>query len=210
VSQEHGSLGSAVAELIANRLGFSFCDPETMQLMALQPEAQEALAESLDERERSALKDCVMQATQGIESTAMEEVRQLARVVGTFALHGSAVLLGRGAQFIVAPKASLRVRVVCPYEIRVRRIAELHSLSRRDVEREMRKVARDRQDFIRRRYQRDIGAPVHYDLVVNTGAMDTDPAAGAVVSVYRCKFPVPNRSMHDSRVGTGSIPVLAP
>ena len=182
VSREHGSLGSAVAKHAADRLGFSFWDQEIVQLIALQTGAQEALVESLDERTRSALEDFVSEVLMGIESSVAEYVRQVARIVRTFDRHGSAVVVGRGAQFILDPVASFRVRVVCPYEIRVERIAELHKLSHRDAEREVRKAARDRQEFIRRHYQRDIGAPVHYDLVVNTGDISIESAADIVAA----------------------------
>jgi cytidylate kinase len=189
VSREHGSLGSAVAEAAARRLGFSFWDQELVHLIARETGAEEALVASLDERTQGAVEDFVSKLLVGVESSVAEYVRHVGRVVRTLERHGSAVVVGRGAQFILDPCYSFRVRVVCPPDICVARIAYLHGLSRKDAERRVREVMRERQSFIRRHYNRDIAEPTHYDLVVNTGYVSIESAARIVADAYGAKFP---------------------
>jgi cytidylate kinase len=98
------------------------------------------------------------------------------------------VVIGRGAQFILAKDAALRVRVVCPYEQRVAGYAEREGVNEAEAERTLERVERERQTFIQRHYDRDVGDPVHYDIVVNTESMPPDQAADVLVAAYRSKF----------------------
>jgi cytidylate kinase len=98
------------------------------------------------------------------------------------------VVIGRGAQFILAPEAALRVRVVCPYQKRIAGYAARQGLSVREAEQKLVRVERERRDFIRRHYDRDVGDPIHYDIVVNTEGIGPDQAADVVVAAYRSKF----------------------
>jgi hypothetical protein len=49
-------------------------------------------------------------------------------------------------------------------------------------------VERERQTFIRRHYDREVGNPTHYDIMVNTEGLPPDRAADVVVAAYRSKF----------------------
>lgn len=188
VSREFGTLGAAVGNQVAQRLGFSFWDQELVTAIAEQTGAQEALVASLDEKARGRLDDFIREAVVGVEGTVGEYVRQVARVVGTIEDHGGAVIIGRGAQFILAPGAALRVRVVCPREQRVAGFAEREGLSQKEAERIVKQVTRERQAFLQRHYNRDAGEPVHYDIVLNTGFYTVAGAATVVVAAYEAKF----------------------
>ena len=188
VSREFAALGAAIGEQAARKLGFSFWDQEIVHAIAEETGASQALLASLDEQARSRIEDFISESVMGAEATVGEYVRQLIRVVRTIERHGGAVVIGRGAQFILAPEAALRVRVVCPYERRVQRYAEREGLSEREAERKVMQVERERQSFIRRHYDRDVSEPSHYDIVINTESILPDAAADLVVAAYRVKF----------------------
>jgi len=191
VSREHGSLGSAVAEEVAKLLKYSFWDQELVHLIAKQSGAEEALVASVDEKTRGAIEEFVSRLLVGLETSVADYVGSVGRVVRTLEKHGSAVVVGRGANFVLDPRLVFRVRVVCPEDIRIDRIAELHGLNRKDAERHVREVGRQRRNFIRQHYDRDIADPNCYDLVINTGHISIQSAADIVVDAYRVKFPEP-------------------
>jgi cytidylate kinase len=188
VSREFGALGTATGERAARRLGFSFWDQEIVHAIAEQTGIQEALLASLDEQTRTRIEDFISESVFGAETTAAKYVRQVIRVVRTLERHGGAVVIGRGAQFILAPEAALRVRVVCPYEKRVAGYAEREGISQREADRKLVQVERERQSFIRRHYEREVGDPIHYDVLVNTENIGPDAAADVIVAGYRSKF----------------------
>ena len=191
MSREFGSLGAMVAQRSAQILGFSFWDQELVHAIAKETGAQEALLMSLDEASRSHIEDYINEALVGALSTTIEYVRQVTRVVRSIARHGSAVVVGRGSQFILEKTAALRVRAVCPFEMRVSGYAKRKGLSLQEAERQVREVERDRQSFIRRHYGREVGEPIHYDLVINTGTLSVEIAAATVVAAYCAKFGEP-------------------
>jgi cytidylate kinase len=188
VSREFGALGTATGELAAEKLGFSFWDQEIVHAIAEQTGIQETLLASLDEQTRTRIEDFIGESVFGAETTAAKYVRQVIRVVRTLERHGGAVVIGRGAQFILAPEAALRVRVVCPYQKRVAGYAEREGLREREAERLLLRVERERQTFIRRHYDRDVSEPSHYDIMVNTEGLTPDRAADVLLAAYRSKF----------------------
>jgi cytidylate kinase len=188
VSREFGALGTATGELAARKLGFSFWDQEIVHLIADQTGIKEALLASLDEQTRTRIEDFIAESVFRAETTAAKYVRQVIRVVHTLERHGGAVVIGRGAQFILTPEATLRVRVVCPYEKRVAGYAEREGVSRQEAERLLARVERERQTFIRRHYEREVGDPVHYDIMINTEDIAPAQAAEVLVAAYKSKF----------------------
>ena len=188
VSREFGALGTATGEEAAKKLGFSFWDQEIVHTIAEQTGIQEALLATLDEQTRTRIEDFIGESVFGAGTTAAKYVRQVIRVVRTLERHGGAVVIGRGVQFILAPEAALRVRVVCPYGQRIAGYAEREGLSEREAERMLVRVERERQTFIRRHYDREVGNPTHYDIMVNTENLPPDRAADVLVAAYRSKF----------------------
>jgi hypothetical protein len=197
VSREHGSIGSAVAEETAKLLKYSFWDQELVHLIAKQSGAEETLVASLDETTRGTVEDFVSRLLVGLETSVADYVGSVGRVVRTLDRHGSAVIVGRGAQFILDPSAVFRVRVVCPEDIRIGRIAHLHGLTRKEAEKRVREVERQRKSFIRKHYNQDIGDPTCYDLIVSTGHISIQSAADIVAAGYRVKYPEPRPALVD-------------
>jgi hypothetical protein len=191
VSREFGSLGSAVAEQVASALCFSFWDREIVQLVARQSGAEEVLVASLDERTRSSIEEFVGELLLGIEGTVAEYVRHVVRIVQTLERHGSAVIVGRGAQFVASPDRILRVRVICPRELRVARIAELLHISMRDAHDHVCQMDRERSSFVRDHFHRNVADPCYYDLVINTARTPVSAAADMILAAYRGRYPKP-------------------
>ena len=52
-------------------------------------------------------------------------------------------------------------------------------------------MSRQRKNFIRQHYDREISDPSCYDLVVNTGHIPVTAAADIVAAAYKVKFPEP-------------------
>jgi hypothetical protein len=188
ISREFGSLGAAMGQLAAEKLGFSFWDQEIVHAVVEHTGAQETLLRSLDERTRNAIEDVVSENLGGAVGTTAQYVRHATRVVRAIERHGGAVIIGRGSYFILAPEAALRVRVICPEPLRIQRIAERERIARREAPRRVRQMERQRRAFNKRYFGREVGDPHYYDVVVNTGWTTPEAAADVVVAAYGAKF----------------------
>lgn len=189
VSREFGSLGAATAERVASRLGFRLWDQEVVHAIAEESGASAKLVASLDEHTRSGLEDLISGALLGVAGTTDGYVRELARVFHTISSHGGAVVVGRGAQWVVPADKALRVRVVCPLDKRVAGYAQRKGIAPKDAEKIVRDTERDRRTFFQQRFGRDVTDPTFYDLLINTGTFDVDATAELIVTAYRQKFP---------------------
>jgi len=187
-SREFGARGATIGRLVADTIGFSFWDQEIVHAIVEHTGAQEALLASLDERTRNRIEDVFSENLGGAVGTAGEYVRQVTRVVRTIERHGAAVIIGRGAYFILPPESALRVRVVCPEALRIARFAEREGLDKHEAEKRVREVERQRRTFNKRYYGKEVDNPLHYDLVLNTGWTTQEAAAGVVIAAYRAKF----------------------
>jgi cytidylate kinase len=189
VSREFGSRGAEVGALVAKKLGFSYWNQELVHEIAQRTGVREALVASLDEHIRSRLDEFIAHLFTGAEGTAHEYVRQVGHVVHTLERHGSAVIIGRGAQFVVRSDQALRMRVVCDHALRVKGYAERRGLSESEARRRVDETDRERRAFYRKHYDQDVELPVHYDLILNSGTLDLEAACEVATAAYRQKFP---------------------
>lgn len=189
ISREAGANGTSLGRAVARKLGFELWDQELVQRVAAEKGAPEALFAAVDEHARSRIQDLLAGILMGDVGTETEYLASLGRVIHSIAEHGSAVIVGRGAHYVLAPAEALRVRVVAPLEDRVRVIAGTRGLGDREARAEVERIDHERLAFNRHHYGRNAADPVAYDIVVNTGSFPLDAAADVVVGAYRAKFP---------------------
>jgi cytidylate kinase len=188
ISREYGALGAAVGHKVAQRFGFEFWDQEIVHAMANNTGIDEVLLETLDEHTRNNLDMLIEGILRGESYTESEYLRQLMRVVHTIGNHGGAVIIGRGAQYILEPEEALRVRAVCARELRIQGLADRGGFSKTKASKEVEQVEQDRHAFIEHHYQQDVREPSAYDLLVNTGTLSTEQTADLVVQGYNARF----------------------
>ena len=103
-------------------------------------------------------------------------MQHLMKLVGTIGKHGRAVIVGRGANFILPSKGLLRIRVIAPLEDRIRHVAEYFKVPEKKAKLRILQTESDRRAFIRKYFHADISDPHQYDLIVNTGSYSLDAA----------------------------------
>jgi len=190
VSREFGSQGARIGQIAAEKLDFSFWDQELVHTVAEETGTHESLLESLDEHARSALEDTLADMWFGSVGTEVEYVRQVGKIAHTIDHHGSAVVIGRGVQFMLPPERSLRIRVVADSKFRVESYSERVGISQQSAEKKIASVERDRHEFYRRYFNKDVTDPSHYDLLINAGSMSLEKGADLMIAAYNTKFSV--------------------
>ncbi len=166
LSREAGSKGTKLAELLAENLGFDLFHQNIVHKMAESAKLSARLIESLDEEGLSIVKEWLTGFSEGFWPD--QYLKQLVKVVGTMGKQGQAVIIGRGAHFILPLRRCFRVRVVAPAKQRIANLAEEHKISKPEAEKFMIKTDSERRAFIRKYFHTDISDPRHYDLVINT------------------------------------------
>jgi cytidylate kinase len=151
--------------------------------MAASAKVSAQLMETLDEKGLSVLDDWIASLVNTRHLWPDQYLKHLMKVVGTIGRHGHAVLIGRGANFILPAERRLSVRVIAPLEMRAAKVAEAFKVPLEKARRRVIKTDSERKAFVRKYFNADIANPLNYDMVVNTGSMPLEGAVDAVCSM---------------------------
>ncbi len=187
VSREPGSGGRLIAKGLAESLNFDLFHQEMIHEMALSAKVSARVLESLDEKGLSMLEDWVAAVVHKRHLWPDEYLQHLLKVVSAIGKHGNAVLVGRGANFILPSKTTFRLRVIAPQEFRARKVAEQFDLSLKEAERRILKTESNRRAFVRKYFHTEICDPIYYDLLINTENISISEAIEGVCHILKLK-----------------------
>ncbi len=188
VSMEPGSGGSIIAEKIAERFGFDYFNRDIVEKIAKNAKIRSQVINSLEKERLSGVKDFISSLMEDQYIHPDTYLKHLLVVISTLAKHGRAVIVGRGANFILPNEDIFAVRVIAPLNKRIREVALSHRVTteaakRRVIQRESRRRA-----FVRHSFNADISDPIHYDLTINTGKVSIESAVEAVIGALMARL----------------------
>jgi cytidylate kinase len=182
ISREPGSGGRVVAKKLAAKLDFKVFHQEVLLEIAKRADVSEKLLATLDEKGLTVLEDCISAMVYDRHLWPDEYLKHLMRVIGAIGEHGRAIIVGRGANFVVPPQNRLRLRIVAPQSIRIANVARIFDVTAENAKRRVIRTESDRRAFIRKYFNADITDPINYDIVINTGALHIDKAVESVIA----------------------------
>jgi cytidylate kinase len=182
ISREPGSGGSVVAKKLAAKLDFRVFHQEVLIEIAKRADVSDKLLATLDEKGLNVLEDCITALVYDRHLWPDEYLKHLMKVIGAIGKHGSAIIVGRGANFVVPPQNRLRLRIVAPQNVRIANVARAFDVKTEEARRHIIRTESDRRAFIRKYFNADITDPNNYDIVINTGALEIDKAVEAVIA----------------------------
>ncbi len=198
ISREPGCEGHALARRIAEELKIDLFDRQIIQEVAQSSSMSEKVVSSLDEKERSILDNWIQFLKVVRWFSTDEYMHHLTRVIGTIGKHGGAVILGRGANMVLPPEETLRVRFIAPMDVRVQNLAKELNISTEKAKQQIIKEESDRKAFIRKNFHVDIDDSCYYDLVINTQYLEADKIINLIKGSLKDKK-LPARRRFDSK-----------
>ncbi len=187
ISREPGSGGSIIGKRVAELEGLDFFHKEIITRIAEDANISNLLLETLDEKGLSLIEEWISSLVNRQHLWPDKFLQHLMRVIGTIGRHGGAVIVGRGANFLLPPEKTLRVRVIAPLEERIRNVAKQFNVSLEEARKRVIRTESDRRAFIRKYFHADITSPLNYDLVINTATMELEGAVRTIREAFRYK-----------------------
>jgi CMP/dCMP kinase len=201
VSRMYGSGGSEVAERIATRLGWRLFDNAVIDAVAERSGLTRAEVSEQDERVPSMVERLASALSLGspeimppvpsgpVETTEERIVAITGRVIEEAVQSGPAVFVGRGAQCLLAERTdALHVFCYAPKATLVANAIERLGVPATDAERVVTDQNKQREQYVRRHWNRNWRAEENYHLCVNTGWLGLDGAAELVIEAARRQF----------------------
>jgi len=188
ISRQLGAGGTEVAQKLAEMLGepWRVWDQQIIDAIANHAEVRREMVQSLDEQAQSEI-DTVVKSLLGIGGLEAPSYRKhLAEVVLTIERAGFAIILGRGANFLLPRALNVRLRASMP--VRVRRVMEQMNLSREQAERAIRDSDHKRAAFVQQTFGRNIDEDGAYDLIIYTDDLSPEGTARIIHTAILVRF----------------------
>jgi cytidylate kinase len=202
-----GRLGSGapeVGKLVAGLLHLDYIDREIISEVAakLNLEEQEIIRKEmpptkLQERIAEALArgysigDGIQGAYLPFSQIPLDDssyLEALTSIIKELAQGHSAVIYGRGSQFILREHPqTIHISMVAPNRVRLKRVMESHGLTEDKAKQEMTRFDNGAREFMKRFFAAEMEDPTQYDLVINTEHFSFETAASMIVQALAVK-----------------------
>jgi cytidylate kinase len=200
VTRQYASGGSEVARLVAGRLGWTLIDNEFVDQVARLAGLPPAEVAEREERTPGLLERLARTLAAGspemfittaaappqVEVDEAKIVKMTERVIAEAAAEGRVVLVGRGAQAVLAQRGNaLHVYVVAGKPWRRKLAIERLGVNPAEVDRVVDETDKQRDRYVQTHYRRDRQDLTTYDVVLNAERLGFEGAAGLVVAEAR-------------------------
>ena len=182
VSMQPGSGGSEIADLLAKRLDYDCFNRDIVERISKSTKIRSTVINSLEKERRRGVNDFITSLIDDQYIHPDSYLSHLMETVNTIAKHGRAVIVGRGANFILPADEIFSLRVIAPLDLRVKRVAMANRVTTKEAQKRVMHRASKRKAFVRQSFHADISDPKHYDMMINTGKVTTEVAAEAVIA----------------------------
>jgi cytidylate kinase len=188
VSRQLGSGGTILAVRVAEELGWKAYDREILAAIAADTRSDEDLLSRLDEQGVTEFHEYLAPLIVPDDPGQARYLKEMTRVIARIAREGRAVLVGRGANWILTSSRGLRIRAVGARDARAAFLAEAEGIPLEKARKQVEENDAAQKKFIRQAFNRDIDDPAGYDLILNPIDLGLGAAVEAVLAATKAKL----------------------
>ncbi|MCX5829371.1 MAG: cytidylate kinase-like family protein [Deltaproteobacteria bacterium] len=181
ISREPGCGASQIAHDLAIKLGMDLMDSEILHMIAESAEVSEKVINTVDEKELT-LRENMLNALFAERYLPPDSYLQvLTKVVSAISLHGNAIIMGRGVNFVLPPKETFRIRIIGPEDLKIKNCSQT---GKEDAKQYIRSMEEQRKVFAQKYFHADIDDSHGYDIVINMQSYTTAGAVEALATAF--------------------------
>jgi cytidylate kinase len=184
ISRETGAGGSEIARRLAEELKMDLMGGQIIKRVAENARMSTNVVETLDEKAVSRVDSMINSLFVSRHLSPDTYLRHLTWVLGTIGEHGNAIIVGRGANFVLPKEKTFRIRCVAPKEFRVQHFMKSRGMTKGDATKYVEKRDADRMGYIKNYFKADASDPSHYDIVINTEMTGIEGAVKIAVNAF--------------------------
>jgi len=196
ISREYGCEGMALSLRLQDILNercrpfFTWVayDQAVLSKVASELNLARGVVEAIDEKRRNEMSE-FFDALLNRRIDEAVVLRKLAEVIRSLAIHGHAIILGRGSHLITQDlKNGLHVRLVAPREWRVARIADDRNVSEHEADQLVTEGERGRERYIKTFFTSDPVHPYYFDVTIDNSRFNLAQVAEIVFTALGARF----------------------
>jgi cytidylate kinase len=181
IAREAGAPGTSVAIEVGKRLGWPVYDHQLLEKIAQEMGLRTQLLESVDEKRKSWLLECVEGFVSAQNVSELAYVRHLVQTILSLGTHGDCIIVGRGGAQILPRESTLRARLVGDLDDRIAAAGSRLNLSKDKAAKWVADTDRERQTFVKDHFLKDPADPHNFDLVLNTSRFSLSDCADFIL-----------------------------
>jgi cytidylate kinase len=174
ITRQPGSGAEAIAEKLATALKMRLYGWEVVEEIAKDAHVSTKVVATLDEKARSELKDWLAEFKQDKGLSADTYLHTLKRVLFAIAVHGNAVIIGRGSNFLLPVGRRVGLYLVAPLEVRIKNVMKKLSVSQEDALEHIARIESQQRRFVKKYAGKDTGDVTNYHMVINTSLVKSE------------------------------------
>lgn len=175
ISRQTGSFGNEIAKAVAEKLRYNRVDKMKISDALADQGLRASDFEKFDGKKPT--------IWQSLSNQKKKFIFLLRAAVYDFARSGNVVILGRGGQALLKDiPGTLHVRIVAPFESRMRRLMDLEGYDEKKSEQLILQNDRDSSGYIRSFFDIDWDDENMYDLLLNTRTMSVETATSLIIA----------------------------
>jgi len=189
ISRESGAYGNTIAYMLAEYMQkrerrqdafWAVFDKELMKKVMDENKFPEGYKKYLDESAVPAIQDIVGEIL-GVHPPHETLVRKISETIFHLAWLGNVILVGQGANIITQrlPRG-VHVRLVASLENRVKHMQDIMDISEKEARDYVIKEDRNRHEYIKRYFHKDINDVSLYDIIINLDTVALEDAVRAI------------------------------
>jgi len=189
ISREKGSGGRIIAYQVAKKLGnqWQVYHKEIVEQIAKETNLTKKLIEEIDEKNIPLIDGIVADLFGKRYLNLSSYYKHLLKTLSAIAHRGNAIIVGRGANFLI--ENAFKVRVICDKEQRIKWLMEYEKFTKNQAVKTIEESDQKRVEFVKSLFQQDPREEHLYDLVIKTGEyINAEVASEIIVKLARRKF----------------------
>jgi cytidylate kinase len=187
ISREAGARGWTIAKKVGEIVGWQVFDQESLDYLIQDDTAYQQLLAEVPPSAKSWAEAHFTRLQMNQKLASDSETVAMIRLVLTVAARGDAVIVGRGAGFLLPAESTVHVRLIAPFERRVAYFAQALRLSREEAAEEVKTRDERRAKYLMRAFNRNPADSTGYDAVVNVDRLGLEGAAQFIAWAIRTK-----------------------
>lgn len=197
IARQAGGRAHDIARAVGERLGWQVYDPESLDHLANDPLARDELLADLPPGaiEWADIRlGMLLSQRKLVESSLAAETARLLFALGA---RGEAVVIGRGAGYVLPPETTLHVRIVSPREERIALLADWMRLPPAEAEQQIHARDGARNKLLTEFLDGDPEDPLRFDMVLNSTRLGLDTCTTLIVQAAAAKTSRPDEPAFD-------------
>jgi cytidylate kinase len=188
ISREAGARGATIARHAGEKLGWEVYSQEMLEYGAQNPDLRDDVRSKLSAKEVAWADARLRYLMDQPNSSRDPNIVALARLVLSLGAQGNAILLGRGAGFLLPSRSTLHVRLIAPLPDRVAYMTQYLRLTEEEAAQQVRNRDVRRTDFLSTHFHRKPNDMHVYDLIINTSMFGEDRSADLIAAAAKAKM----------------------